>query len=95
MKVSKQNFCSRKCKEEAQTIDVGMIMLPHYGTGQARYRARAFKKYGKKCKKCSYSKEPRMLDVDHIDSNRENNQIDNLQVLCVWCHAIKTRGLSD
>jgi hypothetical protein len=32
-----------------------------------------------------------MLDVDHIDGNRTNHDLSNLQVLCVWDHACKTR----
>lgn len=32
-----------------------------------------------------------MLDVHHIDGNRKNGKADNLEVLCVWCHALETR----
>lgn len=86
-------FCSRKCKEFAQSIDGGLkiIQPSHYNEGEANYRDRAFRRYGAKCHSCGYNTDDRMLDVDHIDSNRSNNDIDNLQVLCVWCHAIKTR----
>lgn len=31
------------------------------------------------------------LDVDHIDGDRGNNQLNNLQTLCKPCHKIKTR----
>ena len=34
-----------------------------------------------------------MLDVHHKDSNRKNGTIENLEVLCVWCHALKTRDV--
>lgn len=57
------------------------------------YRVRAMKEYGAFCTQCGYDKDPKMLDVDHIDSNRKNNALENLQVLCVWCHAAKTRGV--
>ena len=30
------------------------------------------------------------LEVDHIDSNHQNNVINNLQVLCKYCHTLKT-----
>jgi len=31
-----------------------------------------------------------LLTVDHIDGNHENNNDENLQTLCLDCHAIKT-----
>ena len=30
------------------------------------------------------------LDVDHIDGNRKNNDLSNLQTLCANCHRLKT-----
>ena len=30
------------------------------------------------------------LDVDHIDGNRDNNNVENLQTLCANCHRLKT-----
>jgi 5-methylcytosine-specific restriction endonuclease McrA len=35
------------------------------------------------------------LDVDHIDGNRHNNHIDNLQTLCANCHRLKTQLNND
>lgn len=83
-------FCSKQCKDASQGIG-GLIALDVYGTGACSYRARALKAFGAKCKICGYLEKVKMLDVDHIDSNRGNNVIENLQVLCVWCHAEKTR----
>jgi hypothetical protein len=34
-----------------------------------------------------------MLDVHHKDGDRENGSIENLEVLCVWCHALYTRKI--
>jgi 5-methylcytosine-specific restriction endonuclease McrA len=31
------------------------------------------------------------LDVDHIDGNRNNNDLANLQTLCANCHRLKTK----
>jgi hypothetical protein len=66
--------------------------------GSGSYRERAKKEYGEYCsnptcpiKGAAISIPRELLDVDHIDNNRSNNDIQNLQVLCVWCHAIKTR----
>ena len=91
---SNLHFCSRNCKIAAQRIGgIKEIQPKHYGTGLSYYRSMAIRAYGSICTKCGYSKDIRMLDVDHIDSNRSNNQLSNLQVLCIWCHALKTRGV--
>lgn len=88
-------FCNRLCKENAQSVSFGLqsIQPGHYGTGKWGYRKRAFKHLGKICARCGYNKDERMLDVDHKDNNRKNGKLENLQVLCVWCHALKTRGI--
>lgn len=59
-----------------------------------RYRDIAYKVYGKICSKCGYDN-ALALEVHHKDRNRENNSIDNLEVLCCNCHAIehKTTGI--
>lgn len=92
-KVREINYCSRKCKEEDQQIG-GPLALPHYGDGVSEYRNRALRQYGKKCNSCNFDEEERMLDVHHKDSNRANGNIDNLEVLCVWCHALITRKVN-
>lgn len=35
------------------------------------------------------------LDVDHIDGNKQNNNINNLQTLCANCHRLKTHLQKD
>lgn len=88
------HYCSRICKDSAQRIDSGLgIKPPHYDNGQSVYRSRALRAFGAKCNQCDYNKYVEMLDVHHIDGNRGNNQISNLEVLCVWCHALKTRKI--
>lgn len=89
---SKLYFCSRKCKDISQRIGgIKEIQPSHYSNGFASYRSIALRELGEKCIKCSYDKDKRMLDADHIDGNRKNGSLENLQILCVWCHALKTR----
>lgn len=85
------SFCGRSCKDKAQRLSSGILKIEHYQDGRASYRPRAFAHLGPRCMVCGYDEDPRMLDVDHIDGNRANNDLHNLQVLCVWDHAVKTR----
>lgn len=88
------HFCSRKCKDEAQQVGgISAIQPAHYRDGSAHYRQRALRTHGKKCVDCGYDADERMLDVDHEDGNRGNAAIENLKPRCVWCHALKTRGV--
>lgn len=86
-------FCSRECKDLAQRLENGLTEIhpSHYGNGIHNYREKAFKELPVKCNQCGYDEMEKMLDVHHKDGNRQNNSLDNLEVLCVWCHALKTR----
>lgn len=53
--------------------------------GDGSYRIRALKHYEHKCASCNESDED-VLVVHHIDSNRKNNELNNLIVLCANCH---------
>lgn len=83
-------FCNRECKEAAQTY-MKAIMPDHYGTG-GNYRAAALKHYGASCQRCGYSKNIAAIHVHHVDRNRNNNDLNNLEVLCANCHAIEHWG---
>lgn len=86
------NFCSRKCKDFAQTVGSGINVQPqHYGTGVRYYRKKGKKNLLPKCTRCGYEEDVKMLDVHHKDKDRRNNKLENLEVLCVWCHALETR----
>lgn len=89
------NFCTRKCKDLAQRREgiEGFSSGPVMTSGNSIfYRKLALRNFANKCFICNYNEDVRMLDVDHIDNNRKNNSLDNLQILCVWCHALKTRS---
>lgn len=95
---SGRHFCSKSC---AITYNNSAYRSgknhPNWTNGQSSYRDRGLKHYGSKCQNahCTlHNVQEEMLDVHHIDGNRENNKIDNLIVLCVWCHALLTRGLA-
>lgn len=60
---------------------------PNWGGGERAYRKRALSHYGSKCSKCGIE-DTRVLEVHHINHNRDDNNIDNLIVLCANCHLI-------
>jgi len=80
-------FCEKECKDKAQRIESGLteIWPPHYN-GSCNYRKIALKHYPNSCEICGYNKHIKMLQIHHIDSDRENNDIENLMVLCPNCH---------
>lgn len=81
-------FCSRKCKDDGQRIGgVKEIQPPHYGNISSDYRAIAYRSYEKVCKICGYKEYPEILQVHHIDENRNNNKVENLMVVCPNCHS--------
>jgi hypothetical protein len=86
----KFNFCSRKCKDNAQKIQSGSQfseMRPnHYRNGISAYREWALKEFDSACARCGYSMFPDALVVHHIDRNRNNNTLGNLEILCRNCH---------
>lgn len=96
---SKTFFCKPECRSEwNEKVMPSGEEHPGWKDGSGSYRQRALKHYGEKCSNpdCKVTKAgvvipAKMLDVDHVDGNRKHNGIKNLKVLCVWCHAEKTR----
>lgn len=87
-------FCSRSCKDNAQRIGgLTEIQPSHYGSGIRNYRIKALRQERPRCAECGYDEYIEMLDVHHRDGKRDNNFLENLEVLCVWCHARRTRGV--
>ena len=83
-------FCCRECKDIAQTYMID-IQPEHYGTG-SDYRTKALKYYKPICSRCGYNNIA-ALEVHHIDSDRNNNELSNLMVLCANCHTLTHKGL--
>lgn len=85
-------FCSRTCKELAQSLGgpFKSMQPDHYGTGDGKqtYRTLAFKHLPIKCKDCGIDFWP-LLTVHHKDRNRANNKVSNLEILCYNHHVIR------
>jgi len=83
-------FCCRECKNVAQKLDgIKDIMPSHYGNGTSQYRTIAMRMLPNRCNRCGYNSNTRALIVHHIDKNRNNNCISNLEVICANCHMIE------
>lgn len=83
-------FCSRICKEKAQSLSGNCpeIRPSHYGLENSKqYRDTAFRNLDCKCK-CGITHKM-FLVVHHMDGCRDNNKIENLEVVCHNCHAIR------
>ena len=82
------SFCSRKCKEIAQSCDGNCdeIKPLHYGDGRTVYARRAFRNFKNECVQCGENKDY-LLVVHHIDGDKDNGELTNLEIVCFNCHA--------
>ena len=70
-----------------KSLKNGILKISHYKNGDAYYRENAFASKEHKCECCSENRKY-ILHVHHIDKNRLNNNLDNLKILCLNCHAL-------
>lgn len=93
---SGDHFCSKRCSTIVNNSrHKKWKNHPNYLHGISSYRQQALNHYPNIChnKMCPIKQTipTYMLDVHHIDGDRKNNKMTNLQILCVWCHALETR----
>ena len=83
------NFCSRKCKDLAQTLKFGCreIMPPAFGNSKGREKYKNLIKNHEKpiCVDCGELK-VYLLNVHHKDGNNKNNKESNFEIVCYNCH---------
>jgi hypothetical protein len=94
LKISKSglHFCCRAHKDQAQRIGgIEAIMPPHYGTSNSPvppYRDKAFRELPNYCAVCGWNDYLSVLEVNHKDLDRSNNDISNLEILCPTHHQV-------
>jgi len=71
-------FCSRSCANNRQSWWKGQIENGTH-TYKWSYRKIALEHHGHKCVVCGFDK---VIDVHHLDNNRQNNTKENLVTLC-------------
>lgn len=75
--------CSTSC---ANTYFRSGSNNPNYKNGTGAYRSVVTLE---SCNRCGYKDVPAILHVHHIDRDRSNNTIENLEVLCPTCHTVE------
>lgn len=79
-------YCSNKCQQIKQTIDAVENKTASHKTLK-RY---LILQYGEKCWECGISEwnnKKITFELEHIDGNSNNNNLDNLSILCPNCHS--------
>ncbi|MBI2094849.1 MAG: HNH endonuclease [Candidatus Omnitrophica bacterium] len=87
---SKKFFCSKAChcSWENENTRCGSN-APNWIAGEQSYKKILIKAgISRRCRKCDM-KDYRVLVVHHKDRNRKNNQIENLEWLCMNCHHLE------
>lgn len=86
---SGNHFCSKSC---AVTLNNKLYKTgnnhPNYKLGKGSYRNYKLNNSCKKCENCGIQ-DIRVLQVHHIDKDRNNNELNNLKLLCANCHLIE------
>ena len=73
-------YCSKECGNRDKNIS-----LTNW-EDSSNYRRNAFNAYPHKCCVCGWDEDKRILEVHHLDENRNHNDIANLRILCPICH---------
>lgn len=97
MKKSKSGlrFCSKRCMDTAKRGEsVLNFKSSLYNGGRGSYRRIAYSNYDHKCMDCNLSFKP-LLTIHHVDGNRKNNSLDNLEVLCRNHHNMRHMKLKN
>ena len=78
--------CCRGCANKHRTGIKYKINRPRDKVkSQRALKIRLLKKKGKNCERCTYNKY-KILQVHHKDRDRNNNNLDNLELVCPNCH---------
>lgn len=85
------NFCSRSCATSYNNTLKVSVSHPNFTDGAScyHYRKLAFNAYDSKCNRCGYDEHIGVLQVHHIDHDRTNNELFNLEILCPTCHQVE------
>ena len=78
--------CSRSCANTHRTGIKYQINRPRDKVASQRaIKIRVMQERGIKCERCGYDKKE-VLQIHHKDRNKNNNIVDNLELICPNCH---------
>jgi len=81
-----KNTCSRSCANKHRVGIRYKINRPKDKVRTQRaLKLKLLNIKGRKCERCDYNKYE-ILQVHHEDRNRNNNNLDNLELICPNCH---------
>ena len=90
-----KKYCSANCQQDFQRKKIfeDIENNNYHSLDSIMYKKFIYERDGEKCSNCGWSeindfsgKIP--LELHHIDCNPDNNDIDNLQILCPNCHSL-------
>lgn len=83
-------YCSNNCQREYEYENITKPRVESGLGGTTAIRRYMFREHEEKCTMCGvgnvWNDMPLTLEIDHIDGNSDNNNIDNLRILCPNCH---------
>jgi hypothetical protein len=79
--------CSKACAAKLRAN----LNNNNYLDGSASYRKFALDSKPNLCNRCEWKVDVIGLDVHHIDRDRTNNKLGNLEIVCAGCHRVEHR----
>jgi len=82
-------YCDNGCQQDFQRKK----SLEENKISSKSIKTFLIKEYGPSCMECGWSKENPFtktipIELEHIDGNSENNELNNVKLLCPSCHSL-------
>jgi hypothetical protein len=85
----RKKICSRSCSNKNRIGIQYKINSPKDKVkAQRSIKQRLLKERGEKCERCGFQKY-NILQMHHKDRDRNNNNMNNMEIICPNCHAIE------